>query len=394
MRSVAGMAHEATSRRPGPVAGARAAVRAGARARASESLRVAWRALLLDPAGDPGRGGLRRALVGRAGCGAAQRASGSTCRRSPAARRLRRRGRLAARPLGRRLVPGHRRPRLRRRRLAAGRVLPALPAAHPRRRPSWAAVARRAADRRLRGVARGVPGGAGAALPARGARARAPRCRRRRCCCSACSRRRCSWARRTRRACSCSARSAPSTRRAPAAGRGPAPPRRRASATRSAGLLLLLPLVLIYFYGPSADGPGRGRARAAGRALRPRTRSAPTSRGWRSPRGAGRLRGLPRPRLRRRRWRSLASRSSGAGVRRAARSASGTARGAAVRRRPPAAVGQPRAPSTSSRPGGDPFRVAAQNLDAVRLPLLRAGGRRRGAAPAAVRLRRSTWSRR
>src|SRR5918999_987498 len=78
---------------------------------------------------------------------------------------------FAARPLGRRLVPAHRRVRLRRERRSRG-VLPALSAAGAGGRLAIRRLAGGPARGRVRGAPRGVPRGARAAPPAGLARAR------------------------------------------------------------------------------------------------------------------------------------------------------------------------------------------------------------------------------
>ena len=181
-------------------------------------------------------------------------------------RRRRRSAALAARPLGRRLVP---------------RASPTRATATARRAPPssrstrcssgrWArsaeAPAGRAARRRLRRLARGVRSARSGLLHRLVALelGRAPRAADA-AAAGALPRRRSSSARPTRRACSCSRRWAPSTPRAPGAGPGPAPRAAAASATRSAGIVLLLPLVLSLV----AVAAARACARAPGWLLAP-----------------------------------------------------------------------------------------------------------------------------
>ena len=130
---------------------------------------------------------------------------------------------------------------------AAGRLLPALPAAGAgRRRRRSAAPRRRCCSRRTR--SRWRPSSprcscsTGSPSSSWGGGSRGPRCS-----CSRCSRRPCTSARPTRRASSCCWRWARSTPPAAGAGPGRARARRCASATRSAGLLLLIPLALLWW---------------------------------------------------------------------------------------------------------------------------------------------------
>ena len=273
-------------------------------------------------------------------------------RPDPAARRLRRHGALAARALGRRLVPADRRRRLRRRRLAA-------PPSSRSTRCSCAAVggsaaARgRAADRRL--------------SPSRW------RPSWRRWCCSRGSRRsswaggsprptllllavfpaRSSSARPTRRAssCSCSVGAFYAARTghwALAGLAGGAAPRPAAPGSccscRSA--------ILWWQSRPRPHRPTPAWlllvARWAGRLRRS---------GWRLVRRRARFstsREILEPRVRGPAGRRLGRVRGGLG------------------RRAPAALGLARRRSTSSRPRGDPFRIARHQPDAVRLPGVRA----------------------
>ena len=336
-RSAAGMAHEATSARS--LAGGsdphRGAGRAGRLA--SESLRVALRAFALEPARDPGRGGVRRAQRGvrwrlerreraalrrpradqplgglgdvrplaRSRAGTPSGTSGSPTRATTAAGSPR----TAFFPLYPLLTRGRRRARRRRR--------------------------RRPADRRL-------------------PRCRWPRCSGRWCCCTGSPR--WSWAAappapRSLLLCVFPASlflgapyseslfllvlgRAPSTPRAPATGPGPAPRRRRRRPPAARACSLLLPLVLIYLYGPALGPPGDGGPlpAAAGwrrcgpvHAVRARRRLARARAA-----GPGGLRGLAGVRARRPARLLSAPRTSGAASSRARSWACGTGSAAAV----------------------------------------------------------------
>ena len=197
---------------------------------------------------------------------------------------------LAPGALGLGLVPDRRQHRLRRRRLAAHGVLPALPAAVARRGRARRRLARRGAGGGLRRCRWG-PCSARSYLLHRLDRRSSSGARRRgrRCCCCASSRHPCSWARRTRRACSCSrsvgAFYAARTGHWAWAGAAAA----AACATRSAGVLLMLAAGRASTCtGRGADRPGRtaragrgspGRGAAASPAAR-RRRVAGCSRRW------------------------------------------------------------------------------------------------------------------
>ena len=130
MESAPGMASEAT---PGRW---RAVARLGGVAHGSGACSLWTRGAVL--AGCRLRRALLRSCDRRPGADAT-RATFDDAGAHPAARRLRRRRALAAGALGRRLVPAHRRRRLRRQRLPR-RLLPALPAAGARDRAGSAAA--------------------------------------------------------------------------------------------------------------------------------------------------------------------------------------------------------------------------------------------------------------
>ena len=390
-RSGAGMAYEATSERAGPLAPpaprAPARTRAGLRVAARRLARVrcgaAWRSLAVAvyAALSVGAGGLPRPQRG------ALRRAGA----DPAARRLRRHGALAARPLGRRLVPDGRRRRVRERRLAAPALLPALPAAHraalaelgggsrgalllgARTLVSLAAFLARAvaaatgSPRSSSAAGRGAGAAAAVRLPGvvvlRGAVLGEPVPAR--------------------------ARWAPSTRRARAPGRGPASPaaRRLGDPQRRACCSCCRWLYLYLLRRRARTGRGPDGARAAPATVRPMrwlpwrrwawsptrpTSGSPTATRWRSPRAqefwgrdfAGPLVGV---------WDGLVG---------------------GLRRRAPAALGLARDRSTSSRPAGDPFRVAAMNLMLFGFLVLRASWRRSGCCGGCRSPTAPTWSRR
>ena len=208
---------------------------------------------------------------------------------------------------------------------------------HPARR-----LARRAARRRLPRLARRLPGGARAAPPAHGARARAAAGAARRCCCWRCSRPPSTSARRTPRASSCCSRWARSTRRGPGAGPGRvrAPGSRRG--TRSAGppapAAARADLVELAAAAVAATPPGSCSRRSASRPTR-----------------------LARPRGGRRA--PLPGRAGGVVAR--ARRCRSRARGTASWRRSTGCASSRRARarrSTSRQAAGDPFRIAAINV--------------------------------
>ena len=287
----------------------------------------------------------------------------------------RRRLSSAARPLGRGLVPRRSPTPATRRRRGARRLLPALPAARPRRSRS-AAVARGGAGGRLPRVAGGAARRALPAAPARGARARrgALAAADARCCCAS-SPAPCSSARPTRRASSCCCRWARSTRRAPATGRGRAPSRgarRRPPAARASCCCCRW---------RSSAGGGGDRAAALARRRR----------GSRSPRAGSSAYAV---------YLELATgdglafleRAGGlaARLRRAARGRLGRP-GGGVRGAPPAALGV-REVVYFEQAAGDPFRVGGAEPDAVRLPRVRGGGARTGWSGGCRSPTARTWS--
>ena len=261
------MAYEATPERASAIAAVRAseAFRAALRVGLSTRLAVLLVAVFAALSFGPASGGLARENADKFDePGAHARA------RRPAAR--------AARPLGLRLVPADRRLGLWRAATARAAFFPLYPLLV---RGPWA---RRSAGRTaallvaayLVSLAAFLAR-AGAAPPACRARAGAPPGAPDARCCSPCSRPPCTSARPTPRASSSCWRSAPSTRRGRVAGHGPARAPGLASASRSAGLLLLLPLALIWWSSRPRRprdaawlAPGAARHRRLRRLARPR----------------------------------------------------------------------------------------------------------------------------
>ena len=188
--------------------------------------------------------------------------------------------------------------------------------------------------------------------------------RGRRCCCSRCSRPRSTSARRTRRACSSCWRWARSTPRGPAAGPGRAPCAGLASATRSAGLLLLLPLALIWWTSRPRRA-ARRRLAPAGAARDRRVRRVARA-------GGGRRAPLP-------------GRAGGVVASSSPVPLAGAWDGlvAAVRRRAPARVGLAHA-RLLRQGGGRPVPDRRHQRDAVRVARVR-GGRRASACSGGCR---------
>ena len=395
-RSAAGMAHagyfqDASARGPRPDGGSPH----GGAAAASEALRAAWRALAVEPARDPVRGGLRSPLARAARAGS--RRQRRALRRPALTQPLGGLGDVLVSPLARWDAVwylGVADSGYRERGLAPHRVLPALPAARARRRRAGGRVAGGGAGRLVRGVAGGAarwrsccstgsprsswgagrrPGGAaalrvpGLAVPRRAVLGEPVPAR---------------------------PRSAPSTRPAPATGPGPGPlprPRRPRAApacswrsrwcsststarARTAPARRRSPVAA----GSRRCGPCTrcaGRRLAAARAARP-----------------GGLRGLPRDRLRRPARVLVGPGVLGSRVRRAARGGMGRA-GGRRRRRPPARFGLARA--RLLRAGRRrPVPRRGDQPDAVRLPRLRDRGRAWACCAGCRSPTAPTWSRR
>ncbi len=250
----------------------------------------------------------------------------------------------------------------------ARRVLPALPAARARSLRARRRLRRRAADRRLPGVAGRLPGGARAAPPAGGARARARAGRLRRCSCWRSSRGallRGALLREPLPARSVGAFYAARTGRWAAAGacagRGVGHPQRRASCCCS-------------------------RSRCSGGA---RGRAGPRDAAWLAlaPARDGGIRALPRAQRGRR---PALPRGAGRLVARLRRALRGRL-GRAPRPRSTARASWARASArtcTSSEAGGDPYRVAAHQHHAARLPRVRGRGLGRASGGGCRGLRR------
>ena len=205
----------------------------------------------------------------------------------PPARRVRRHALLAARALGCRLVPDGCRRRLRERRLAAPGVLPALPAARPRRWHARRRLARRPAGRRLPGrrwrrfLAALYLFHRLVALEL--GRERAGPALLLLCVFPASFFFGAPYSESLFLLASVGAFWAGAQR---AGGCGPALAGGAAAATRSAGLLLLVPLAYLYFFGPREDRPpDAARER---RSLRPAYRLRPMSPGCSSSRSGSR----------------------------------------------------------------------------------------------------------
>ena len=365
------------------------------RAAASEAFGAAWRAFALEPARRSSRVAVFAALSagGRAPLRGRQRERYDDPALTQPLGGLGRRAALAARALGRRLVP-RRSP------------TPATADADSPRTaffPLYPLLSRggRRAGRRLarrRVLLASYVVSLAALLVAlvllhRLTALELGRARRRArpCCCCASSRPRCSSARRTRRACSWprsvgafyAARTGHWAWAGAAAAAASRHPQRRASS-------LLLPLVLIYLYGPRSDRPGERRAAGArmARGAAPGARD-PARRRLAGPgaAGAGGLRGLPGARPRRPAGLLVGPGVLGPRLR-------GPVRGRLGRRSWPPFDGARQLGSGSretvyfEQAGGDPFRVAAVNLMLFGFLVFAVVAARRGAAAAAVRLRR------